>query len=128
MFSREAGSPSWLPLEREAIMGNRLAYVFAALSLFLVAPAPAHAAESADENAEIAEDGLDLAAQPARRICAQPIVTGPCRAAFRRYAFNAAVGRCVPFLYGGCQGNTNNFETMRACQRTCYRRGPFRMP
>ncbi|MDI3284036.1 BPTI/Kunitz domain-containing protein [Polyangium sp. 15x6] len=104
-------------------MKKGLACVFAAISLLFVLPVSA--AEDASENAELAEDVQDLVVQPARRICLQPIVSGPCRAAFRRYAFNSAVGRCVPFMYGGCQGNMNNFESMRLCQRTCNR-PPFR--
>ena len=111
-------------------MRSRLAIVFVALSSLIALPAyAAEPAEDAEENAELAEDSMDLEAQPGRRMCFQPIVTGPCRAAMPRYAFNAAVGRCVRFLYGGCQGNQNNFTTMRACQRACYHRvSPFRIP
>ncbi|MRG91131.1 BPTI/Kunitz domain-containing protein [Polyangium spumosum] len=105
-------------------MRRGLASVFVAVSMFFVLPA--YAAERAEENAEVAEDVQGLDAQ-AFRICRQPIVTGPCRAAFQRFAYNAAVGRCVPFTYGGCQGNENNFRSMRDCVNTCYRR-MYRMP
>ncbi|HVK70683.1 MAG TPA: BPTI/Kunitz domain-containing protein [Polyangium sp.] len=98
-------------------MKHGLACVLAAISLLFVLPASA--AEDVEENADLAEE--ELSAQPARRICNQPIVSGPCRAAFRRFAFNRAVGRCVPFVYGGCQGNRNNFDSLRACQRICTR-------
>ncbi|WP_170229246.1 BPTI/Kunitz domain-containing protein [Polyangium fumosum] len=102
-------------------MKRGLACVLAAISLLFVLPASA--AEDVEENTDLVEE--PLSAQPARRICNQPIVTGPCRGAFRRYAFNPAVGRCVRFTYGGCQGNMNNFQSLRACQRLCFR-GPFR--
>ncbi|EPB70712.1 Kunitz/Bovine pancreatic trypsin inhibitor domain protein [Ancylostoma ceylanicum] len=51
--------------------------------------------------------------------CSQPIRTGPCRAAFRRYAFDKNIQQCVPFVYGGCGGNDNNFKTMRNCMDAC---------
>ncbi|RXG71559.1 Protein AMBP, partial [Armadillidium vulgare] len=34
-------------------------------------------------------------------ICKQPIETGPCLAAIRRFAFNSQNGRCEEFTYGG---------------------------
>ncbi|XP_076464212.1 papilin-like isoform X2 [Babylonia areolata] len=52
-------------------------------------------------------------------VCRMPKVVGPCRAAFRRYFFNAETGRCERFTYGGCRGNQNNFQTFRACSRRC---------
>lgn len=51
--------------------------------------------------------------------CGLPIVVGPCEAAIRRYAFDTEAGRCVPFTYGGCGGNANNFESLAACQAVC---------
>ena len=52
-------------------------------------------------------------------ICNQPITVGDCDAAFQRYAFDPTQGTCVEFLYGGCGGNMNNFETFDACAATC---------
>ncbi|ETN85468.1 Kunitz/Bovine pancreatic trypsin inhibitor domain protein [Necator americanus] len=51
--------------------------------------------------------------------CSLPIETGVCFAAFRRYAFDDTQGRCVSFIYGGCGGNENNFETLEECENTC---------
>jgi hypothetical protein len=36
-----------------------------------------------------------------------------------RYYFNAKTGVCQQFIYGGCGGNENNFETVDACYDGC---------
>lgn len=58
---------------------------------------------------------------PPPSACAQPIQSGPCEAAIQRFAYDAELGRCREFLYGGCGGNENNFETLAACALTCER-------
>ncbi|XP_043188957.1 carboxypeptidase inhibitor SmCI-like [Amphibalanus amphitrite] len=52
-------------------------------------------------------------------MCLQPKVIGPCRASEMRFYFNAEFGVCQVFLYGGCGGNANNFETIDECIRFC---------
>lgn len=44
---------------------------------------------------------------------------GPCEGAERMYAFDSESGLCLPFYYGGCQGNENRFETAEDCYRAC---------
>jgi hypothetical protein len=44
---------------------------------------------------------------------------GPCRGLHQRWAFDAATGLCLPFTYGGCEGNANNFETPDDCYGAC---------
>jgi len=44
---------------------------------------------------------------------------GPCAAVFVRWAFDLSTGSCSRFVYGGCGGNANNFETLAACERAC---------
>ncbi|XP_061190042.1 actinia tenebrosa protease inhibitors-like [Saccostrea echinata] len=56
------------------------------------------------------------------RVCILPEVTGPCRASIPRWHFNQATRRCERFIYGGCQGNENNFNTWGQCQRVCGQR------
>ena len=51
--------------------------------------------------------------------CELPIEVGPCEAAIPRWGFDSEAATCVPFVYGGCQGNANNFETAAACQEAC---------
>lgn len=79
--------------------------------------------QSTDENAGPSQDepsSQEIVARPRAR-CALPIKTGPCRAYFPRYAFDTSVGRCVQFIYGGCQGNSNNFESYEECRDSCER-------
>ena len=54
-------------------------------------------------------------------VCDLPRETGLCLAAFPRWYFNGSSGLCERFTYGGCQGNRNNFVTLRSCLQTCAR-------
>jgi hypothetical protein len=51
--------------------------------------------------------------------CTLPAAEGPCDAIYERFYFDAELGECRPFTYGGCQGNANNFETLAQCEQTC---------
>jgi hypothetical protein len=51
--------------------------------------------------------------------CSLPAETGPCEASFERFFHNAKTGICEPFVYGGCEGNENNFETFEECEAAC---------
>ncbi|KAM5131996.1 amyloid beta precursor like protein 2 isoform 2-T2 [Mantella aurantiaca] len=54
-----------------------------------------------------------------KAVCSQEAATGPCRAMFPRWYFNPEQKRCVKFVYGGCGGNRNNFETEDYCMAVC---------
>ena len=49
----------------------------------------------------------------------RPGVVGLCKAAFRRWTYNAAAGECERFIWGGCGGNANRFETKAECEAEC---------
>ena len=51
--------------------------------------------------------------------CVLPKKQGLCLAAFPRYYFDRTEGKCLRFLYGGCGGNGNNFETIEECSKRC---------
>ncbi|XP_044841640.1 kunitz-type serine protease inhibitor bitisilin-1-like isoform X1 [Mauremys mutica] len=59
-------------------------------------------------------------------ICRLPPETGPCKMYGRRFFYHPASRTCKIFIYGGCQGNGNNFSTFQECQRACRKRGPTR--
>jgi hypothetical protein len=60
---------------------------------------------------------------PTSDICELPVEVGPCRASVPSYYFDPGTGRCTSFLFGGCQGNANRFDSEEACERMC---GAFR--
>lgn len=54
-----------------------------------------------------------------REICIQPKTVGFCRAALPRFFYNIMTEKCEEFIYGGCGGNENNFQTIDNCEKTC---------
>ncbi|XP_046863886.1 turripeptide Ici9.2-like isoform X2 [Xenia sp. Carnegie-2017] len=51
--------------------------------------------------------------------CLLQPVTGPCEALFRRFYYNVNLRKCLPFIYGGCGGNRNNFKSKTSCASDC---------
>ncbi|XP_057685045.1 kunitz-type protease inhibitor 2-like [Corythoichthys intestinalis] len=51
--------------------------------------------------------------------CSLPKEVGPCRASFPRFYYNSSNQACLEFVYGGCQGNGNNFVSLAKCESTC---------
>ncbi|XP_071968869.1 WAP, Kazal, immunoglobulin, Kunitz and NTR domain-containing protein 2 isoform X2 [Engystomops pustulosus] len=52
-------------------------------------------------------------------ICNYPALQGPCKAYEPRWAFNKLLNQCQSFIYGGCGGNENNFESKEMCEESC---------
>ncbi|XP_014905651.1 amyloid beta (A4) precursor protein a isoform X1 [Poecilia latipinna] len=52
-------------------------------------------------------------------VCWANAETGPCRAMLPRWYFDRQEGRCVQFIYGGCGGNRNNFDSEEYCLAVC---------
>ncbi|XP_075722820.1 papilin isoform X3 [Rhipicephalus microplus] len=67
----------------------------------------------------VTERLLKLQAPPKNSTCYLPKEKGPCYGHFPRYYYNSTTGTCEQFIYGGCMGNANNFETLRKCERKC---------
>lgn len=57
---------------------------------------------------------LFLAAQ-----CDQPIEQGVCSGSFERWGYDKERDACLPFNYGGCKGNKNNYLTESSCDYHC---------
>jgi len=54
-----------------------------------------------------------------QEICVQSKAVGFCRAALPRFFYNINTEKCEEFIYGGCGGNENNFQTIDNCEKTC---------
>uniref|UniRef100_A0A9L0IWM8 BPTI/Kunitz inhibitor domain-containing protein n=1 Tax=Equus asinus TaxID=9793 RepID=A0A9L0IWM8_EQUAS len=52
-------------------------------------------------------------------LCQLPSVRGPCKGYFHQYFYSSTSNECEHFIYGGCQGNANNFETTEICLWVC---------
>ncbi|KFD55348.1 hypothetical protein M514_03688 [Trichuris suis] len=53
--------------------------------------------------------------------CDQPVDPGPCKASVKRWYYDRQTDECKTFLYGGCNGNSNNFENENECKYTCVK-------
>uniref|UniRef100_A0A8C5NRR2 Amyloid beta precursor like protein 2 n=1 Tax=Junco hyemalis TaxID=40217 RepID=A0A8C5NRR2_JUNHY len=57
-------------------------------------------------------------------VCSQEAMTGPCRAVMPRWYFDPNKRKCIRFIYGGCGGNRNNFESEEYCMAVCKKMMP----
>ena len=46
---------------------------------------------------------------------------GPCLGRWTRYFYNESADDCSVFLFGGCDGNENNFHSILACRVICQK-------
>ena len=49
----------------------------------------------------------------------QPHQPGPCYGNFARWFYNHESGGCQQFIYGGCMGNENRFNSEAECLDRC---------
>uniref|UniRef100_A0A8C7LK89 Amyloid-beta A4 protein n=1 Tax=Oncorhynchus mykiss TaxID=8022 RepID=A0A8C7LK89_ONCMY len=54
-----------------------------------------------------------------REVCWARAESGPCHAILERWYFVPEKGTCAPFLFGGCGGNRNNFDSEEYCLSVC---------
>ncbi|KAL2095702.1 hypothetical protein ACEWY4_007850 [Coilia grayii] len=72
-----------------------------------------------DDDDEIDDDDKTL--EDVKAVCSLEAETGPCRASMPRWAFDMRQRKCVRFIYGGCAGNRNNFDSEEYCMAVCKR-------
>ncbi|XP_062886935.1 WAP, Kazal, immunoglobulin, Kunitz and NTR domain-containing protein 2-like isoform X1 [Mobula hypostoma] len=52
-------------------------------------------------------------------ICSLPALQGSCKVWEPRWAYSSVHRQCQSFIYGGCGGNENNFESRETCEEIC---------
>ncbi|XP_051830497.1 kunitz-type protease inhibitor 3-like isoform X2 [Antechinus flavipes] len=52
-------------------------------------------------------------------ICHLPREEGECLAYMPKWYYNPKSGTCELFIYGGCRGNENRFDTRKHCRKIC---------
>ncbi|CAM5095124.1 unnamed protein product [Natator depressus] len=57
--------------------------------------------------------------EPVSNFCQLSPDTGPCKAWVPRLFYNSSSRHCELFIYGGCQGNQNNFAVEEECLQAC---------
>uniref|UniRef100_A0A0R3RUH9 Kunitz/Bovine pancreatic trypsin inhibitor domain protein n=1 Tax=Elaeophora elaphi TaxID=1147741 RepID=A0A0R3RUH9_9BILA len=66
------------------------------------------------------DKGEDMLSSVLITRCLEPLALGNCSEMHPAYYYNREVQRCEPFIYSGCNGNSNRFRTLRQCQKTCH--------
>uniref|UniRef100_A0A3Q1HBG0 Collagen alpha-1(XXVIII) chain n=1 Tax=Anabas testudineus TaxID=64144 RepID=A0A3Q1HBG0_ANATE len=53
--------------------------------------------------------------------CSQTLDPGPCRDYVVKWYYDATANSCAQFWFGGCSGNSNQFNTEKSCRETCVK-------
>ncbi|GAB1602605.1 papilin-like, partial, partial [Argonauta hians] len=62
------------------------------------------------------------------QVCHASKDRGSCGGAIQAWYYDMADGQCKQFLYGGCDGNKNRFNSRLQCEDTCSPRDICRLP
>uniref|UniRef100_A0AC11CVA2 Tissue factor pathway inhibitor n=1 Tax=Ovis aries TaxID=9940 RepID=A0AC11CVA2_SHEEP len=92
--------------------------------LLSCASAPLDAVPVEGEEYTNITDAEVVPVRPVHSFCAMRADDGPCKAMIKRFFFNIHTQQCEEFIYGGCEGNQNRFETLEECEQKCTRDYP----
>ncbi|XP_017400531.1 tissue factor pathway inhibitor isoform X1 [Cebus imitator] len=87
--------------------------------LFNLAPTPLNADSEEDDEYIIMTDPELPPLKFRHTFCAYKADDGPCKAWMKRYFFNVFTRQCEEFIYGGCEGNQNRFDSLEECEEMC---------
>uniref|UniRef100_A0A803TZK5 BPTI/Kunitz inhibitor domain-containing protein n=1 Tax=Anolis carolinensis TaxID=28377 RepID=A0A803TZK5_ANOCA len=65
--------------------------------------------------------------KPLPTICSLPPMKGSCENRLTRFYYNHQHKRCEKFVYGGCLGNGNKFQTLESCEKMCKANAEFQL-
>ena len=124
----EGGGGDWRPHSRLVLASLLLSLLSVVLSvlltvLLLTRPGNTHILQRL-EDLEVEHDYLveEVEGLEERRVSAVCLLApdpGPCTSSVRRFYFLPRLEDCLEFPWGGCQGNDNNFLSLRQCRHTC---------
>ncbi|PRD28418.1 UNVERIFIED_CONTAM: Ppn [Trichonephila clavipes] len=57
----------------------------------------------------------------AQDVCSLAVVKGPCSGTFTQWYYDKDQEDCIEFVFSGCQGNANRFNTKESCYQRCKR-------
>ena len=52
-------------------------------------------------------------------ICSLPAKPGQCTGNTNKWYYDKIAGLCKTFVYGGCEGNANSFDSEAQCEQVC---------
>ncbi|KAK6753411.1 hypothetical protein RB195_012790 [Necator americanus] len=64
-------------------------------------------------------DEIQSAPVPKTKECVGTASRGPCSASLNRWYYDEQEAKCRRFVYSGCGGNGNNYETEDSCSQRC---------
>jgi len=56
---------------------------------------------------------------PQNQVCSMKPKSGPCKGSLTRWHFDQDAGKCKKFIFSGCGGNDNRFDTELGCELFC---------
>lgn len=70
-------------------------------------------------SSQFVETSIEFKPLPSSEICQEEKEEGQCGGTFPRYWYNNQTNSCERFIFSGCKGNRNQFETEEECNRFC---------
>lgn len=61
-------------------------------------------------------------------LCSFPSDHGQCNVPVIKWYYNHELGQCLPFTFGGCEGNDNKFDSKKDCEGVCSVRDICHLP
>jgi len=72
-----------------------------------------------EKSTNCVENDTDGVAKRESAVCALLPDKGPCNGNCTRWYYSGSIQGCLPFTWGCCGGNANNFATYEACMNSC---------